>query len=1288
MKIKKLLVSLIAAAAVACTIGVTASAEADTWDSTVDTTWYTEAEAGTTEFEIETAEELAGLATLVNEGDSFSGKTITLTESLDLAGYNWTPIGTKANPFSGIFDGGKDDGIKISNLYIENTNPEVDKNYGLFGTIYCATLQNVYLDNVDITVTGKTGHGYYTGGLVGFANSYPEVKDSTKLLNSTVTGELLVSGRGCGGIVGYAFATTKLDGLTFGDATAAKSSLSIDDVNRDLAYGGIVGYTYYVSAFNNLHMVNAEINGSTLTAGLIGWYNNDGASCNITNCSVIDSEINGANGTGGIVGLYNSPVSISSTTVENTEINGVEQKSGVFVGFYDIGRIDPNEVIVDEDCESVNNTGSASATTGIAYAAEVNGTYYTTIADAIKAAVDGDTVTIAAGTHKGGFSVGGKNIILEGTLGANGEILTIIDGDNGNSSSYYRYAISMGTGTIKNLKIVNAWKGIFTESKSGSLTIDNVEMVGIGYGIHIAGAKNAESVVTIKNSNIDITWANSFASGDYKIVVENNVFTSNDPYYPDYGTVAVNTFVPNTTIKDNNFGENIKIYIDAAAVPDTSNIVIGTNYYADGAENVFPDDEEGVTVPIYTEYTTPEMNEKVYTSDLKATLNGEYYPSIQAAVDAAEKNDVIVVSAGTHTEKLKINKSVVLTGNPNYGADAALAAEGDIVKPVINISDVTNGGVQYETANITFDNLVFNVLADATGETWNVSALGYYYENTADRNGLTVTNCDFINNSKIGMSAIAANLATYTITGNTFKNFDNMVHSFVDHGALGEVVISGNTYENVENIANVYWGAANEAATLTITNNTATDDSTAKIIVDDFGKTKATPVTAIPTAIISGNDAELSFHNYSADNDLTTDEPMTNYYRTYEIAKALDGKLPNGVVYVVYYTNDAGKLVNYETPKKYIVAENMIKTEAESVALVFTPNTTYDAEALENSVWDIKLVANAGGILNRLNSVDFTFVLTTDEDADDMSYEIIATNGEIVINNVNNDANRYEFHYDGKTGTITDTAMEITIGTVKFTGYGPFTFAVDTTDVAENTNQVHTTTFVDNIVDSFIVGGVVDADGNVTNELKVDSAIDSEIIVPTQALTIKLDFPNSVSDNAVAYQQMKVTVSGGDLEQALVIDLGTDYDVSDLTVYDNKKDIAVEISDLYTIEITNLLEINTSYNVEVSGAGYRTAKYTVTMTEDKTLNFWNNVKDNAVEVEEKKSSSAKNVTFLAGDIVKDGTINIYDLSAVVSYFGEIKLVEENKTTYAKYDLNRDGKIDSKDVAYVLVSWGN
>ena len=129
----------------------------------------------------------------------------------------------------------------------------------------------------------------------------------------------------------------------------------------------------------------------------------------------------------------------------------------------------------------------------------------------------------------------------------------------------------------------------------------------------------------------------------------------------------------------------------------------------------------------------------------------------------------------------------------------------------------------------------------------------------------------------------------------------------------------------------------------------------------------------------------------------------------------------------------------------------------------------------------------------------------------------------------------------------------------------------------------------------------------------------------------------------------------------------------------------------YEETISGELTLNSSYTVTVEGAGYRTVKYSVNMTENKTLNFWNNVKDNeqAVEVSESGVEKyAQTVTFLAGDIVKDNDINVYDLSAVVSYFGEIDLDENNKPEYAKYDLNRDGKIDSRDVAYVLVSWGN
>jgi len=72
---------------------------ADLWDGTTDTSWYNDYD---TEFIIYTAEELAGLAQLVNNGNSFSGKTIQLGNNIDLNGLNWTPIGnTSSRCFSG-----------------------------------------------------------------------------------------------------------------------------------------------------------------------------------------------------------------------------------------------------------------------------------------------------------------------------------------------------------------------------------------------------------------------------------------------------------------------------------------------------------------------------------------------------------------------------------------------------------------------------------------------------------------------------------------------------------------------------------------------------------------------------------------------------------------------------------------------------------------------------------------------------------------------------------------------------------------------------------------------------------------------------------------------------------------------------------------------------------------------------------------------------------------------------------------------------------------------------------
>ncbi len=296
--------------------------------------------------------------------------------------------------------------------------------------------------------------------------------------------------------------------------------------------------------------------------------------------------------------------------------------------------------------------------------------------------------------------------------------------------------------------------------------------------------------------------------------------------------------------------------------------------------------------------------------------------------------------------------------------------------------------------------------------------------------------------------------------------------------------------------------------------------------------------------------------------------------------------------------------------------------------------------------------------INRLNTADITFKLTASNEEDSgVAYTITPASNISVVGDETN-ADRYVFYFNDKTN-VKDTGKSITIGTVEFTGYTKNSATVSFETLIDK-SLVTATTKTDNLVTYYGTDG---------DSLSAGTQItDKEFTVPTRKLTVNVKFPQKVTvTNGEAYQAMNVTISGPGVNES--IDLGANS-VS---------------GDVYTVS-KNLPE-NTAYTVTVSGDGYRTARYTVMLTKSKTLTFWNNVMTEDVNVEEGNGNSARKVTFLAGDIVKDNKINIYDLSAVVSYFGT-KADTSAKSVYAKYDLNRDGVIDSRDIAYVLASWGN
>lgn len=162
--------ALLAAAALACAAvcGLFA-APAPAFAAQADTSWYTD-HAADAAYRISDANDLAGLAQLVNEGTTdFSGKTIVFepklpgsSPMLSLSG-EFEPIGTADHPFNGIFDG---KGLVVRGLSITQGSCGV----GFFGVAGAASeIRNLSVaGSIDLVVPeGSTDVLTGIGGVVG-----------------------------------------------------------------------------------------------------------------------------------------------------------------------------------------------------------------------------------------------------------------------------------------------------------------------------------------------------------------------------------------------------------------------------------------------------------------------------------------------------------------------------------------------------------------------------------------------------------------------------------------------------------------------------------------------------------------------------------------------------------------------------------------------------------------------------------------------------------------------------------------------------------------------------------------------------------------------------------------------------------------------------------------------------------------------------------------------------------------------------------------------------------------
>lgn len=977
-------------------------------------------------------------------------------------------------------------------------------------------------------------------------------------------------------------------------------------------------------------------------------------------------------------------------------------------------------------------------------AAKIGDTEYATLQDAFAKAKKDDTITLLKDIElTDGINIYDRNVLSGITIEGNGKTITSkIDTKTAENTTALRFGDPnqglYATGVkINNLKMVGSAKyAIFlsggTTSEFNNLTISGNYSMSINlYGTHGATFTNCD----ITNDATDSYY------------VEHNAVWSNVTYInpvrlvnSKIGVITINgyaegsnTFAPKIYVGENS---ETKIYSFANKYSENSNVVPNKLYCIDPkstgtytVQTLTSNTDESITI---SDPITPVAKANVIVTVNKSDQTFEtdiLFDSLAGAVAAVKDGGTVTLLGDAEDNGIVIDSNRNLTvdfGGHTYTIDNPLVG---------SANTETNGFQLLKDSNITFKNgkitssKAYKCIQNYSNLTLEDITVELTTVIPANSDGYTISN----NNGNIVFKGNTNIIAAKEGAGNPKVAFDcyywpsayGNVNITIDKSMTG--IIDGpiekgyqKSYTKDGNTVTVSKEEADANSKITIYAGTFTTDASEYVAKgymaknNDNGTYTVEPATATVVDTAKSSGIEVTLGDLDKNDKIELDKDVTysvildtvkndDKATVDEIKNANPGKTVIAYDIYVEKTEDGVKSevdgvtnqkVTLKLPTKVKeggevkvyhngieISDVTISEDRMSVSFTAPSFSTYtfvyDADALTDSditknikvefekvtdsEYDIVLKSTDGKKINGLLTADLTFALTQGTTGL-VNYEITPTaNMSLLVN-----GNRYTFSFDG-INAHSATGGEIVIGKVKFNGYcsGAKFNVVDTA----TTNLVNTTKAVDSIVEYYVPGG----DGTNTGILNATASIDDiNLAQETANLTVNVSFPNAIVNQVAAYQDMKVTVSGNGANE--VVKLGEDVD-----------DVAFA-NDTYTVEFADKLVKGNTYTVTIEGAGYRTARYTVSMTGAKTLNFWNNVKDTPAVIEEGSNGTGVNTNFLAGDIVKDGQINVYDLSAVISYFGTDNLVD-NHPTYAKYDLNRDGVIDSKDVAFVLVSWG-
>lgn len=446
----------------------------------------------------------------------FAGKTIQLTDNINLKNEEWTPIGVKdGNKFKGTFDG---QGNSIKNMKIEN-GPDYA---AFFGAVENAIVK-------DLTVEGSVS-GSNVAGIFG------RVDGSSTIVNCINKATVSGTNKAAGIVVKIEANNTTLEGCkNFGNISCTTNN----------GAAGIVVYaqngTFAIKNCVNKGEVNAP------RAGGIVYNVSDNGNGTITGCVNKGNIIATGDKVAGIVSMNSvgTNLTISGCTNEGA-ISGVDASAIACMDFtHGNGKLN-------------TNSGSITAT-GTRYISEDSVTLSSDMTSQIDIFV-GSTVTISEGSYSGkitnkgtltvaGGTFTGENFFNEGTLTINNgtfeEVrtnnagITTINGGTldgvgtwSQDNQSYTGKLTINGGTIGGLLNLAAGGGTI-EVTAGNFTYNDAEQQ------MIVIPSTASGTITISGGTFAWQTAQRFCmENKNKLILTGGTFSSDPTSYVATGYTA------------------------------------------------------------------------------------------------------------------------------------------------------------------------------------------------------------------------------------------------------------------------------------------------------------------------------------------------------------------------------------------------------------------------------------------------------------------------------------------------------------------------------------------------------------------------------------------------------------------------------------------------------------------------------------------------------------------------------------------------------------------------------